>query len=127
MLSIHQFSFFYSLSFSVTFKSYHELGHYDNESKHYTGILNGLVSKEAHFSLIPIEMEKFSPEKETPIEYGPPAVHTDYFIASVPLNVQVNENPTVMDIFSLPLTRCHCSPSPTAIPVLGATQKVGRN
>lgn len=49
--------------------------------------------------MIPIPMEKFSPEKETPIEYGPPASHSDYLIASIPLSIQVNENPTVMDIF----------------------------
>lgn len=62
-------------------------------------MLGGLEAKEADFAMCPIDMERFSPETETPVDYGPPAYHSDFFMASIPLSEKIEVRPTVMDIF----------------------------
>ena len=50
--------------------------------------------------MCPVEMTLFSTEKECPVNFGPPALHSDYFMASVPLSdPKYDADPSVMDIF----------------------------
>ena len=90
---------------SVTFKSYSELGHYDARTGNYTGILRAL-EEESDFSMCPVEMTLFSSEKECPVNFGPPALHSDYFMASVPLSdPKYDADPSVMGHLFLPHPR----------------------
>ena len=62
-------------------------------------MLNALEMHNASFSIIPVEMERFSSELETPIEYGPAAYASDLIIASIPISTRVDKDPSVMDMF----------------------------